>query len=460
MKTSERITLTVAFLAAVLTTTTYAQSWETVATVDDNINPSFYPKIAAAPSGLLLATVTHVEGQGPGAPRLYASNDRGVTWERMPDDSSGFHPDQIVFNKAGDAVAIAWELPQQLAKSSNGGRNWTIANTPDFTPAGVGRGVTDALTVNPSGRIWVVGYNAAGGGRVLVSSDGGTTWTPGGPMPEGNFRTIAVSSTAVVVSGANSAGWASWRSVDDGATWTQVDTFKLSTADLTYARSAAADSQGRFYVAGAAKAPIAGPFRWIVRGSTNGGLTWTTLDSFYEDLNNSYAIAVTVTPQGRVFVIGYSLKSIAGSPWEAPRWRVRASSNGGQTWQTVDEIPPAGDPTVAPTIADAYDVASDSSGNTFVIGSYAVGYTGPNSVPRAIVRRLPGPPLLTTSIQQGLLQLAWPTNSAGFVLQSATNLTNGGSWRSSSLTPTITNGQKVVSVYPTSPAAFFRLRKP
>ena len=47
-----------------------------------------------------------------------------------------------------------------------------------------------------------------------------------------------------------------------------------------------------------------------------------------------------------------------------------------------------------------------------------------------------------------------------FVLQSATTLANGGDWQDSNLTPTEINGQKVVSVTPTGPRAFFRLRGP
>ena len=56
--------------------------------------------------------------------------------------------------------------------------------------------------------------------------------------------------------------------------------------------------------------------------------------------------------------------------------------------------------------------------------------------------------------------LSWPTNATGFVLQSATTPTNGGDWRNWLLRSTITNGQNVVTVNPTSPTAFFRLRQP
>ena len=56
--------------------------------------------------------------------------------------------------------------------------------------------------------------------------------------------------------------------------------------------------------------------------------------------------------------------------------------------------------------------------------------------------------------------LSWPTNATGFVLQSATTLTNGGDWQDSLLSATETNGQKVVPLTPTGARGFFRLRSP
>ncbi len=70
------------------------------------------------------------------------------------------------------------------------------------------------------------------------------------------------------------------------------------------------------------------------------------------------------------------------------------------------------------------------------------------------------PPLIA-AIQTGSgLNLVWSTNAAGFVLQSATTLTNGGDWQDANLTPTEINGQNVITVDATNAAGFFRLRQP
>jgi hypothetical protein len=58
------------------------------------------------------------------------------------------------------------------------------------------------------------------------------------------------------------------------------------------------------------------------------------------------------------------------------------------------------------------------------------------------------------------LSLSWPASAVGFVLESATTLTNGGNWQDSHLTPTDINGQNVITVGTTNAVAFFRLRKP
>jgi len=73
----------------------------------------------------------------------------------------------------------------------------------------------------------------------------------------------------------------------------------------------------------------------------------------------------------------------------------------------------------------------------------------------------PSQPVITTiSASIGTVTLSWPASATGFVLQSASTLANGGDWQDSSLTPTIANGQKSVTVPPNGPRGFFRLRGP
>jgi hypothetical protein len=69
-------------------------------------------------------------------------------------------------------------------------------------------------------------------------------------------------------------------------------------------------------------------------------------------------------------------------------------------------------------------------------------------------------PSLAISLTNATLTLSWLFPSTGFVLESATTLTNGGDWQHFPTPPTETNGQKVVNITPTGPRGFFRLRGP
>jgi hypothetical protein len=53
--------------------------------------------------------------------------------------------------------------------------------------------------------------------------------------------------------------------------------------------------------------------------------------------------------------------------------------------------------------------------------------------------------------------LTWPTNPAGFTLQSATNLVSPAFWSTNSPAPVVINGQNAVTNPITGPQQFYRL---
>jgi hypothetical protein len=127
------------------------------------------------------------------------------------------------------------------------------------------------------------------------------------------------------------------------------------------------------------------------------------------------------------------------------------STNGGTDWTDSEQYDyPSGQATSVKCLA------ADADGNVLAIGT-ATDAAGNRHY---IVRRLDGPPRLTTGLSNGMMELKWPTNATGHLLQFATTLANGGNWQDSNLTPTETNGQKVVTITPTEPRSFFRLRGP
>jgi hypothetical protein len=110
--------------------------------------------------------------------------------------------------------------------------------------------------------------------------------------------------------------------------WQTVDNFAVGSGDAA-ARGVATDAAGGIYVVGTANGHA------IVRYSADDGLHWTTRDDFFSpsETNNVFD-AVTVDYQGSVFVGG----SAAGGEYDSRHWIVRRSTDHGLTWETVDDF--------------------------------------------------------------------------------------------------------------------------
>jgi len=72
---------------------------------------------------------------------------------------------------------------------------------------------------------------------------------------------------------------------------------------------------------------------------------------------------------------------------------------------------------------------------------------------------LPGPPQLTITPSGADVILTWPTNAAGFTLQSTTNLVSPAVWTTNSPAPVVVNGQNTVTNPISSSQQFFRLAR-
>jgi hypothetical protein len=115
-----------------------------------------------------------------------------------------------------------------------------------------------------------------------------------------------------------------------------------------------------------------------------------------------------------------------------------------------------------------FSVSGTTSGNfTSVVGSPGAGLAfafTPSSGVLSIVTSIPtNPTNLTCSLSGNTLTLSWPADHIGWVLQSQTNtastgLAPSGTWvdvpNSSSV------GTNVITINPTNPTVFFRLRYP
>jgi hypothetical protein len=167
---------------------------------------------------------------------------------------------------------------------------------------------------------------------------------------------FVVGSTQAAQKGGTVGIWFVRRSTDAGASWSTVDTFQLASGYRSVAMGVAANSTG-IYVVGSASASYksGAPSHWIVRKSTNGGNSWTTVDDYQLAAgNSSEARCIATDANGNLWVAG------RGNAGQGNRWIVRKSVGGAGLWTTVD---------VFDAGVDANAIASSPSGNVFVGGT-------------------------------------------------------------------------------------------
>jgi hypothetical protein len=99
-----------------------------------------------------------------------------------------------------------------------------------------------------------------------------------------------------------------------------------------------------------------------VRKSTNGGNSWTTVDDYQLAANDpAQASRFTADANGNLFVAGYSRGAWNGTGY-LNHWIIRKSVGGTGPWTTVDDYQYGGSYTRPNAIA------SDALGNVFVGG--------------------------------------------------------------------------------------------
>lgn len=159
--------------------------------------------------------------------------------------------------------------------------------------------------------------------------------------------------------------WATYRSDNDGASWSRVDQF-MGYHYHGESHPLAMTAKGNtVFVCGYAYKynytsadPLSG---WFVRKSTDEGTTWSTSDHWWEvpQMNHvCYDIAVSPTT-GYIYAVGYTEST------SEMVWVIRESKDDGETWNTIYKAAPVG----GGGEEVAYQIKVTPSGHLFVLGA-------------------------------------------------------------------------------------------
>ena len=167
-----------------------------------------------------------------GAFLVIETDDGGRSWRRVPADAlPPARPGEGGFAASGTCVAThgdrtAWiatgnARPARVLRTDDGGRSWTSAPVP--LDAGDAAGATSVAFRTADRGVALGGDLTAPdsvGAAVAQTTDGGRSWTPGGPLPfPGAAYGAAYVADALVAVGPGGAAL----SRDDGLTWTLLD---------------------------------------------------------------------------------------------------------------------------------------------------------------------------------------------------------------------------------------------
>jgi hypothetical protein len=281
-----------------------------------------------------------------------------------------------------------------------------------------------------AGQFTTAGASAA----TNIAKWNGSSWSAVGSGRHGEFA-LAVSGTnlyAVNISPSAIPSVAKW----DGSSWTALGSGMSQYSEVTALAVSGTDlyAGGNFTTAGGTAAKAIA--KW-------NGSSWTALGSGMTQYpSTSPADVEALAVSGSNVYAGGNFTTAGGSPanyiakWDGSSWSALGSGMGGN--------------------GDNWVWALALSGNDLYAGGWFTMAGGKASVGIAHAY-LVLPPTLSIFHSGANVILTWPTNAAGFTLQSTTNLVSSIVWSTNSPAPVIVNGQNAVTNPISGPQKFYRL---
>lgn len=277
------------------------------------------------------------------------------------------------FYSANSEISSSGYWTWVVKKSTDNGTTWNPVDIFSLD----GDSISDAKSIafDASGNIYVAGSASDRQGSyhwmIRKSTDDGNTWSTildfqaeagymasaKGIIISGFGKILTVGSAYDSSSGAGSK-WLVLQLNTDGSGLNVLNSYFQSTGYTAIAESITEDSSNNLYVSGSASSAMG--TSWTVRKSSDGGATWTNVDSYRPATGYFFTSKkIKVDNLGNIYAVGFGS---FGLPYSS--CLVRVSSDGGSTWNVSDQYNP-----YSGKNCTAFNLEMDSSSNVYVTAS-------------------------------------------------------------------------------------------
>jgi photosystem II stability/assembly factor-like uncharacterized protein len=311
----------------------FAVSLMALASSDDFLQRPAMPRWVAQTSGVGATlrgvsavgdTVAWASGSGS---TVLRTADGGQTWQTLTvtTERLDFRDVDAIDARTAYLLSIGTGPASRIYKTTDAGATWTLQYT-NQAP----KGFLDAMAFWDATHGIVVGDSVDGAFSILLTDDGGKTWTPapaaGLPPALAGEGAFAASGTNVTVYGANDAWFATGaaskarvlRTRDRGRTWTIADTPLIAGASAGAFSIAFRDAEHGVVVGGDYQKEAEAVDNLAV--TSDGGRTWTLIKE--RGLSGFRSVVA--------YVPGTKMSLIAVGPQGADR-----SDDDGRTWTPI-----------------------------------------------------------------------------------------------------------------------------
>lgn len=275
------------------------------------------------------------------------------------------------------------------------------------------------------------------------SNDSGNSWSPG-IMPPQSATAIYPAGVAcyndgqqICITVGSDYTWGTYptpttslpviyRSIDDGSTWTQINTLELPASGHGHLMGVACASDGRSCTAVGVDSDFLGnPISYT---STNGGVTWDLHTNFTQPLDGRVKLeSVACSSDGQIC-------TTVGIDSE-PNSISYTSTDGGVTWELSTKLPASNNN------GRVTRVACSSDGQTCVAVGTGRGYTSTDAGKTWALSHTPNAPSMSLSCSSDVISrcVAFGPNSKG-TLVSYTSTNGGVNWTSNNISLPLPEG--------------------